>query len=213
MVKNCDICGSPVVGQQNYCGGCGVDLREPNEDKIEESNITKKNSQLPSVEGKETENKIPEIKWCWLRLGELPHVLVMIALLVKGKSKLGFCECAVCNQGYREWLAFSTEPKGKVKLKASSREIVKKAREADITKTTLNVAYLVNTVGLKENNERDQKSDVQITPTCRTNNEKIYIELDETVIERAILNVLSSEKGQKIIKNAYSPKERRSKEK
>ena len=161
----------------------------------------------------EDENKIPVIKWCWLKWGELPQVLVMIALLAQGKSKLGFCDCAACNQGYREWLAFYNDPRGDRKLKAGSREIVVKAREEDYSDVTLNVAHLVNNLGSKGRDVTKQVTPVPTAPIHRTSDGKILIELDESVIERAVLNVLSSEQGQNIIKTARAPKKRRVKEK
>ena len=138
---------------------------------------------------------------------------MIIALLAQGKSKLGFCECAACNQGYREWLAFCNDPHGERKLNAGSREVVIKAREDDFTKITLDVAHLINTTGSKERDGPDQASPIAISPAIRSGEGKILIELDESVIERAVLNVLSSEQGQSIIKTARAPKKRRAKEK
>lgn len=213
MVTKCDICGFPIVGQQNYCSGCGLDLREPREEKKREIRSPEmKSLSFPRNEN-EDENKIPVIKWCWLKWGELPQVLVMIALLAQGKSKLGFCDCAACNQGYREWLAFYNDPRGDRKLKAGSREIVVKAREEDYSDVTLNVAHLVNNLGSKGRDVTKQVTPVPTAPIHRTSDGKILIELDESVIERAVLNVLSSEQGQNIIKTARAPKKRRVKEK
>ena len=36
----------------------------------------------------------------------MPHCLILLSLLAQGKSELGFCGCSICNQGYRELLAF-----------------------------------------------------------------------------------------------------------
>jgi hypothetical protein len=213
MVTKCDICGFPIVGQQNYCGGCGLDLREQRGEKKREIRSPEMKSPSYPRKEKEDENPFSVIKWCWLKWGELPHVLVMIALLAKGKSKLGFCGCAACNQGYREWLAFSNDPDGERQLKASSREIVVKAREDDFTKITLDVAHLINTTGSKERDGTNQASPIAISPVIRSGEGKIFIELDESVIERAVLNVLSSEQGQNIIKTARVPKKRKVKEK
>ncbi len=211
MVTKCDICGFPIVGQQNYCSGCGLDLREPREERKREIRSPEmKSTSYPKKEN-EDDNKIPVIKWCWLKWGELPHVLVMISLLAQGKSKLGFCGCAACNQGYREWLAFYNDPHGERKLKAGSREIVIKAREEDFSDVTLNVAHLVNNLGLKGRDVTGQVTTAPTAPINRTNDGKILIELDESVIERAVLNVLSSEQGQSMLKNAYSPKKRKRK--
>ncbi len=211
MVIKCDICGFPIVGQQNYCGGCGLDLKERRDEKIREiRNPEMKSPSYPRKEKKD-ENPLSVIKWCWLKWGELPYVLVMISLLAQGKSELGFCECAACNQGYREWLAFYNDPYGERKLKAGSREIVIKAREEDYSEVTLNVAHLVNNLGSKVRDVTSQVTTAPTAPIHRTSEGKILIELDESVIERAVLNVLSSEEGQNILKNAYSPKKRKKK--
>ena len=211
MITKCDICGFPIVGQQNYCNGCGVDLRVSKENKIGDIPTLKSKVRPPPRKEIENEKTIPVIKWCWLKWGELPHVLAMIALLAQGKSELGFCECAACNQGYREWLAFTTNLDGKENLNASSREIVKRAREEDFTDITLNVANLVNNLGSKGKDLTNQVTTAPTAPIHRTSEGKILIELDESVIERAVLNVLSSEEGQNILKNAYSPKKRKKK--
>lgn len=188
-----------------------MDLREPKEERKREIRSPEMKSPSSTRKEKEDENPLSVIKWCWLKWGELPHVLAMIALLAQGKSKLGFCECAACNQGYREWLSFTTNIDGKENLKASNREIVIKAREEDYSEVTLNVAHLVNNLGVKGRDVTNQVTTAPTAPINRTSDGKILIELDESVIERAVLNVLSSEQGQSMLKNAYSPKKRKKK--
>lgn len=212
MVINCDICGFPIVGQQNYCSGCGADLREAKGDDLEEAQkpIIQKRVRSHKYPDKEREDSaLPRvIKWCWLRSWQLPHVLVLLLPLVEGRSELGFCECPTCNQGYREILAFKTNLSEKKKISANSREIVKEAQGKDITKITLNIAELLEILGSKEKKLVAQGPVATTTQNSRFDNGKILIELDEAIIERAVIKVLSSEEGQNIIKSACAPKKR-----
>jgi hypothetical protein len=213
MVIECDICGFKIFGQQNYCSGCGVDLREPKEtptEKLSEPMIKKKKTDpMPQEQDKKNDDKLRIIKWCWLKSWELPAVLFLISMLASGKSKLGFCECATCNQGYREFMAISENSSGK-KLKASSREIVKKARQEDITGFTLDIADLLKRLGSHDDNKANQETTVTPMRNTTVNEGKILLEIDESVIEFAIIKVLSSDKGQQIIKNAKAPQKKKS---
>jgi hypothetical protein len=213
MVIECDICGFKIFGQQNYCSGCGVDLREPKETSKEEVSKPmikkKKTDPMPQEQDKKNDDKLRIIKWCWLKSWELPAVLFLISMLASGKSKLGFCECATCNQGYREFMAISENSSGK-KLKASSREIVKKTREENITEFTMDVSDLLKKLGSQEDNKTNQETTVTPIRNTLVNEGKILLEIDETVIEHAIIKVLSSDKGQQMIKNAKAPRKKKS---
>ena len=169
----------------------------------------KKTDPMPQEQDKKNDDKLRIIKWCWLKSWELPAVLFLISMLASGKSKLGFCECATCNQGYREFMAISENSSGK-KLKASSREIVKKAREEDITGFTLDIADLFKRLGSHDDNKANQKTTEKPMRNTTANEGKILLEIDETVIEYAIIKVLSSDKGQQIIKNAKVPRKKKS---
>lgn len=214
MVTKCDICGFPIVGQQNYCGGCGVDLRESAGDTVE--NLPKptirqrKNPSKPP--GKDSnEDSLRIVKWCWIRNFQLPHVLVLLSSLAQGKSELGFCDCATCNQGYREMLAFIAKIDGKKNVNSASREIVQKAQGVDITKITFDIPELAEIFGFDNKQKSASSSSTEPIQSARIEGGRLLIELDDAVIERAVLNVLSSEQGQNIIKNAYSPKKRKGK--
>lgn len=209
MVGKCDICGFPIAGKQNYCSGCGVDLKELEGVESENLDTPRIIQNIESSPGSKKEKKLEIIHWCWLRQMELPHVLVLIALLTQGKSKLGFCECAVCYQGYRELLAFSNSLSEKKKFKASSREIVKMAREQDITKKSLDVSELLNILYPKKDNENEKKVDSTPVSHSKFNEGKILIELDEAVIERAVVRVLSSDEGKSIIKSACTTRKKK----
>lgn len=213
MVIECDICGFKIFGQQNYCSGCGVDLREPKEtpaEKVSDPMIKKKKTDpMPQEQDKKNDDKLRIVKWCWLRYWELPPVLILISMLASGKSKLGFCECATCNQGYRELMALTPSNSSK-KLKASSREIVKKTREENITEFTLDISDLLKKLGSQEDNKTNQETTVTPIRNTLVNEGKILLEIDETVIEYAIIKVLSSDKGQQIIKNATAPRKKKS---
>ncbi len=212
MADKCDICGFPIVGQQNYCSGCGVDLREPKDDDSEaiEKLPIQKEMKSPKYSNKEKKDDdlLRVIKWCWLRSWQLPHVLVLLSLLVEGKSEFGFCDCAICNQGYREILAFKTNLSEEKKLKASRREIVKQAQGKDITQYTLNIPELLGILGSKEKKVVSQGPVATTKENLSLNEGKILIELDEAIIERAVIKVLSSEEGQNIIKTICAPKKR-----
>jgi len=61
-----------------------------------------------------------------------PFFLNLVLLFAEGKKDLGFCDCAVCNLGYRELQTTIINLTEKKKLKPSSREIVSKYHGADI---------------------------------------------------------------------------------
>jgi hypothetical protein len=209
MVGKCDICGFSIGGKQNYCSGCGVDLNELEGGESEDLQTPMIINNIEPSPGLNEEKKLEIIHWCWLRQMELPHVLVMISLLTQGKSNLGFCECAVYYQGYRELLAFANSLSGKKKFKASSREIVKMAREQDITKKSIDVAALLNILCPKKDNVTDKKMGSSPVSHSKVNEGKILIELDEAVIERAVVRVLSSDEGKEIIKNACTTRKKK----
>lgn len=122
-------------------------------------------------------------------------------LLAKGKSELGYCECNICNQGYREIVAASKNAPGKRRLTANSREVVKEARGADITKFKLNVHDV-----LARSEKRDDNTEKVEPRDCdeKDNRRKITIDVDETFLEKIILKVLSTDKGRKVLKDALA---------
>jgi len=204
--KKCDLCGFPIIDQQNYCSGCGVDLREPKEEESDKSATTimgeRSKSSMKKNQDKAEEDKFRIIKWCWIRSAQLPYVLVMICFLAEGRSELGFCDCAICKQGYREILAVVTGLSEKRKVNPASREIVKKAQDVDITQITFNISELMDVVGSRPKTQISGERAATNIQSTRTDNGKIVIELDDTIFERAVMKVLMSEEGQNLIKKA-----------
>jgi hypothetical protein len=141
MAETCDLCGFSNSKGSHFCGGCGVDLREPKNEEL------KKSSESPQIKENKSKKKEIVFKWCSLRQSEFPYVLVAFAFLFKGEATLGFCDCSICNQGYREYSAFILNHTENRKLKATSREIVKKVLGEDITKYKFNLEKLM--VGLE----------------------------------------------------------------
>jgi hypothetical protein len=205
MTIECDICGFKTPGQPNFCSGCGVDLREQSERAVEEkkpriTNHTPKKSD-PSKDELKNEDALHIIKWCWIKTLDLPHALILLIMLVNGKSRLGFCDCPICNLGFRELLASKKNLIDKRNLKSSSREIVKEARSLDITKFSMDLSSLFSqtrettTRGNSDNKNRKDG--------------KIIIEIDNTVIENAVLKVLASNPGQEIIRGVIKQRQKR----
>lgn len=208
----CDICGVKNLSQSNYCVGCGVDLRESNGWDVPPTPLRKSRvlgkTPTSQQEGKDIEEKLRVIKWCWLKTYELPHVLVLMSRLAQGKSELGFCNCGICTQGYREILAFKENLSGR-DVDSHSREIVLKARETKISGLSLDISDLLLTYPSSENKEKPGK-EVSPTPTkSQASDGKILIEIDEGIIENAVVKVLQSEKGRQIIQESKTPRKRK----
>jgi uncharacterized protein (DUF3084 family) len=121
----------------------------------------------------------------------------LVILLGKGDKQLGFCNCASCNQGYRELLAAMTNATEKKNLTAQSREIVIKSREEKIDGFKIDFSKFLKVLTEKKNKETE-KATAEIT---EARNGKIIIELDYQVLENAVINVLKSEKVQKIVQS------------
>ena len=213
MVIECDICGFKTPGQPNFCCGCGVDMKEPKEMERENvrSNSLKVAKKGPTFnpekeEREEGENNV--IKWCSISAMchsysmTYPLFVSLVLSLAQGKIKLGFCGCGSCYHGYRELLAECVNHKEKKKLTANSREIVKQALKKDLNGVNMDISELLTRPEFVMNDENDQKTTTRI----KKNVGKILIELDEAAIENAVLNVLSSEAGRKIIKEISRPR-------
>lgn len=148
------------------------------------------------------------VKWCWLKTYELPYALVLMSRLAQGKSELGFCDCGICAQGYREILAFKENLSGR-DVNSHSREIVLKARETKISDISLDISDLLLTYPSSDKKESPGK-EVPPTPIKSQASEgKILIEIDEGIIENAVVKVLQSEKGRQIIQESTSSRKRK----
>lgn len=198
MENICDICGRKNVAGSNNCGLCGVDLRD---DKSETPYHPKKTKSSRKKSVKNSDSDCQKITWCvivaFMRSYEMtfPLFLLLNILFAEGKRDLGFCDCHVCNQGYREFYAQMENLGGKKKLKSSSREVVIKALETDIPSKIFHIPkFVTNTSKLYDD------STVETGKIPDANN-KISIEIDAGVFENLILQVLSSERGHKLIRN------------
>lgn len=207
MTTICDICGFQNPGNPNFCGGCGVDLREPRASGSEPvprkaTGSSEKNSPSSKKKGQNSSKDENTINWCVIRATcdtqtmTFPRFLLLVMSLARGGSKLGFCGCTSCEQGYREMLAEFTNYEEKKKLKPSSREIVKKSREHDFSKFVFNIAEMVGTSDKKKSDQNEQKS-----PQSHEHQQgKISIDIDRISFESVILDVIKSDTGREVIR-------------
>lgn len=202
MENICEICGFKYPSEAHYCGKCGVDLTDKTElqppaNPKKESKKSKKRNAT-----KDTRSNENVIKWCeihavmtWHEM-TFPFFLNLVLLFAEGKKDLGFCDCAVCNLGYRELQTTIINLTEKKKLKPSSREIVSKYHDADIAGMKIHFPQLMSETKPKlEENNKVIKSE-----NALKSDNKVTIEIDRDVIEDLIINIFSSEKGQQIIK-------------
>lgn len=202
MEKACDICGFKNPEGAFFCGGCGVDLRE--EDESSEF-ITKKKKTRSSKKEKDGNNKKSEkvIKWCQIHSAMNNHQMTfplfvnLFYQLAEGERHLGFCDCNVCNLGYRELQTEYINLTENKKLKPNSREIVSRFHDADISKTIFDLSNFCERKSKKTVEDNSDKSN-EITSV----NDKISIQIDRDVFENLLIKVLSSEKGQELIKKS-----------
>lgn len=206
----CNLCGHELEESANFCGNCGVDLEEARTDiaKVKRSTRTKslKKAIPPIKTDNQSDDSLRMIKWCWIKtLNDPLCVLVLMAKLAKGESEFGFCDCPICNQGYREILVALKKIKESKNLTANSPEIVREAQNIDITKIRFNLSEII-----AKSSEKSQQIDYNKSLGINTDlHEKVLIEIDKSVLEKAIVNVLESERGKKIISNAVKPKKRK----
>ena len=221
MVLICDNCGTKNIGEPNFCIGCGVDLRESGEPGLEKKKDRKKRDEVKSRIDKNPKNQQKEkdlieqfriIKWCWLKTYDMPYVFIFISLLAQGKSRLGFCDCTICNQGYREFLAFKELLDGK-KVSSHSRDIVKKARDQDMSKISWDLSDLLLNYSFFDDQETPRNKITTPVQKPVAGKGKILIEIDEDIIENAVVKILQSEKGQQIIQDSRAPGKRRTPDK
>lgn len=218
MIKKCDICGSNLDPDAHFCGGCNVDLKESKEEESMYVNLEqpqpgkKKNKSSPKQETSENEKVM---NWCEIQALcnsfeiSFPHFFYLVIILAKGDTKIGFCNCTICNQGYRELLASTINTTEKKKLTAQSREIVIKARGDKIEGIKFAIPDFVAAITKKgTDHTTPEKEDPK---PQQTNNGKIVIEIDPVVLEAVVLSTLSSEKGQEIIRSISKRKSKKEK--
>lgn len=206
MQRKCDICGNDIGASDSFCCMCGVDLREaksPDEPEIIIEKPRPSRNGKKSASQKDSPKDGDVIHWCTIRTlcdsyeMSFPLFMDLILILASGKKKLGFCDCPMCHQGYREMLANIINITEKKKLTAHSRAIVIQARGAQIDGVKFNIPEYVDYLTEK----RGERPTPQIEepgphPAKR---KKITIEIDSDVLENAVLTVLKSEKGREII--------------
>lgn len=202
MENVCEICGFKYLPDAHYCGKCGVDLTDKTE--LHQSVNPKKTSKSSKKKNsaKETRSNENVIKWCgihavttWHEM-TFPFFLNLVLLFAEGKKDLGFCDCAVCNLGYRELQTTIINLTEKKELKPSSREIVSKYHDADIAGMKIHFPQLMSKE-IEDHKKDDNSTDYE---KSLKREEKITIEVEREVIEKLILNILSSENGQQILK-------------
>jgi hypothetical protein len=208
MINKCDICGFDYEPTAHFCGGCNVDLREPggseNVNIDIEPNKPKKPKAKESSKKKDSDNE-DVIHWhsvramCNQYTMSFPNFFFLMMILGRGEKKLGFCDCASCNLGYREMLTIIANVTEKKKLTAQSREIIIKARGEQIDGHTIDFAKLIGIMQEKNGNEQPQEKQESIPQ--RVNHGKIVIEIDPGVLENAVFAVLKSERGQEAIRS------------
>jgi len=199
----CDICGSKYPPTAHYCGRCGVDLNDTTEldPQINPKKGLKTSKKRNATKDSQSSDKV--IKWCQIHAMmnyhemTLPFFLNLVLLLAKGRMDLGFCNCSVCNSGYRELqtdIINRTEGKN---LKPSSKEIVSRFYDADLSSLTFHFPKFLNGTLLKQH-----QNNVELSENAPRVNDNISIEISRSVIENIILKVLSSEQGQQLIKKS-----------
>jgi hypothetical protein len=219
MVDKCDVCGFQVEPNSRYCGKCGVDLRETK--RLEGAPINelldKSQDTIKSLTMQEKPKKEDIIRWCQIHSlftshpMEFPGFLMINLLLAGGTKYLGFCDCHVCSQGYRQLLAWLTETKeGKdAKLTAQSRDVVIRARNTGINGISFDISRISS--GLKEK-ETEQTPPKKVTSDpIKPSTGKITIEIVSDVLEEAVIKVLTSERGREILQSVprkYSKKKK-----
>jgi len=202
MENVCEICGFKYPPEAHYCGMCGVDLTDKTEllPPVNQKKASKRTKKKDAT--KETPSNDDVINWCAIHSAmrwhdmTFPLFVNLVWLFAEGKKDLGFCDCAVCNFGYRELEAYITNFTEKKKLKPSSREIVSKCYGVDITGKKIHFPDLFN---IKTDSKAENKKTIDSGDSQQTTR-KVTIEIDRNIIEDLILDVLSSEKGQQILK-------------
>jgi len=206
MLDKCDICGFQHESTDRFCGWCNVDLREakmPGEQKPNPKKIWN-----PDEKEKSTSKKLPSdekiIYWHSIRAicnsydMDFPLFLNLIIILAKGEKKLGFCDCASCNRGYRElqaWIINGTEKK---KLTAQSREVVIKSSYDKIEGMSFDISDFLHRYGETNSEKPNEQNE---SPVKTTPPGKITIVIDNDVLENAVFDILKSERGRDLIQS------------
>lgn len=162
----------------------------------------------PDEKEKSTSKKLPSdekiIYWHSIRAicnsydMDFPLFLNLIIILAKGEKKLGFCDCASCNRGYRElqaWIINGTEKK---KLTAQSREVVIKSSYDKIEGMSFDISDFLHRYGETNSEKPNEQNE---SPVKTTPPGKITIVIDNDVLENAVFDILKSERGRDLIQS------------
>lgn len=193
MLEKCDICGFQILKGAHYCNGCGVDLLEGKFEEHVKNTKKKIAPQKPDPVKSNEEDPFKTVNWCWLKHMSFGPTLVLMMMLAKGRAKLGFCSCALCNQGYREYLA-ELRSVNVTEIKANSREIVKEAYGKDLSDVKLNLTGLFGQT-TQEKSDSTNSKEIRKSPSGG-----LFIEIPQEIIEAGIEKVLTGESGKKILR-------------
>jgi hypothetical protein len=210
MVYTCDICGFNHNPNDRYCGKCSVDLKEPkgSEGSPEINKILDEMQELiTSISMSEKPKQEDVFKWCGIRgvcnsfEMDFPMFFMIAFALAKGDKYIGFCDCHLCNQGYRQLLAWLVKSKGgaAAKITAQSRDVIIRAKKTEINGLSFKISR-----SLPEGKEKktQETSDDKISRASdKTSTGKISVEIDSEVIEDAVIRILKSERGREIIQS------------
>jgi hypothetical protein len=208
MVDKCDICRFDIGPDSRYCGKCGVDLRElkgsegsPGMSKI----LDEMQDFIKSISMSEKPKHEDVINWCEILAicksfkMDFPTYLMLAIMLAKGDKYLGFCDCHVCNQGYRQLLAELAKSKDgeAAKLTAQSRDVIIKARRTEINGLSFDISRSKN----KEKKTEQTSHMERQSSSGKSSGGMISIEVDPEVLEGIVIRVLKSESGREIIQS------------
>jgi hypothetical protein len=216
MDNICDICGFRHGPNDRYCGRCSVDLREPKGSAGSQAfgNILDEMQQVIKsllMDAKPKQEKV--LKWCGIHALCNSHemdfpMFFMIALaLAQGDRYLGFCDCHLCNQGYRQILAWLAKSKGgeASQLTAESRDVIIRARNTEINGLSFDISK-----ALPKERRNEGGTPWSTVASGKNIPGKITIEVDPGVLEDAVISIMKSERGREIIQSV--PREKSEKE-
>lgn len=192
--------------QANFCGECAVDLREPKGSEIPDPRPVAKTSERAKsgkISKKNSSTDDTVIHWhsimslCNSMQMTFPSFFSLILIFAEGEKELGFCDCASCDQGYREMLAKIENVTENKKVTPNSREIVIKARQNKIAGHRINFSSILKSDGKKQILPTDLKTDEKVSQ--KVGSGKIVIELEPEILEEAVINVLRTERCQELI--------------
>ncbi|MEN6611462.1 MAG: hypothetical protein ABFC24_11515 [Methanoregulaceae archaeon] len=183
-----------------------MDLQKLNEEKEGNPSSHLKTRPQRNMDNKASDQPATETDMKWHSLSDLFSQERLTASLFfnliltfgSGHKQLAFCDCAACDEGFRDMLALLINVTEKKNLKASSPEIVTRAREMDRTKFKLDFSkFFTNKICPSSN--ADDPGNVSVGENSQ-NSGKIVIEIGSEAIENAVFNVLKSDKGQEVLR-------------